>query len=332
MSETKRHQGALLATLAGMIDRVRAPRGDVSLRPDERLDGKNVLVTGASRGLGRAIARGLARLGANVHVAVRSLADETVADVRAQGGGGTVTAWPLDLERLDSVDGLAKALAEANVQLDVVVLNAGVVPLGSRTTPHGLDMMLQVNALSNIRLVDRLLAERVLVPADPAPRLVVVGSEAHRSSEPIDWTSLATPRTYTTSQVVSEYGRTKLVLHTWVVELSRRLAGPGPHVEIHHLCPGAIASSIAREAPTWAKPLLDLTFKLFFQSPDVAAKPVLYLAASRAVAGQTGVYLHMTQRKEPAALCLEPSQGAACWLAGHEVLAQVDFHQHRSGA
>ncbi len=330
MSETRRHQGAFLATFAGMIDRVRAPRGDVSLAADERLDGKHVLVTGASRGLGRAIARGLARLGANVHVAVRSLAEETVADVRAQGGRGTVTAWRLDLERLDSVDALASSLAAADVRLDVLVLNAGVVPLASRTTPHGLDMMLQVNALSNMRLVDRLLAERVLVPDDVAPRIVVVGSEAHRSSEPIDWVTLATPRTYTTSQVVSEYGRTKLVLHTWVAELARRLGGPGRHVEVHHLCPGAIASSIAREAPAWAKPLLDLTFRAFFQSPEVAARPVLYLAASRKVAGQTGVYLHMTVRKDPAALSMEPSQGAACWKAGHEVLAQADFTSQRS--
>lgn len=330
MSETRRHQGALLATLTGLVDRVRSPRGDVTLAPDERLDGKTVLVTGASRGLGRAIANGVARLGANVHVAVRSLADETVADVRAQGGSGTVTAWPLDLESLESVDALASSLAAAGVRLDVLVLNAGVVPLASRTTPYGLDVMLQVNALSNIRLVDRLLAERVLVPEREAPRVVVVGSEAHRSSPPIDWPTLASPRTYGTSQVVSEYGRTKLVLHTWVAELSRRVGGPGRHIEVHHLCPGAIASSIAREAPSWSKPLLDLTFRAFFQSPEVAARPVLYLAASRALAGQTGVYLHMTARREPAAISTSPEQGAACWTTGHEILAQAEFQSHRS--
>lgn len=323
MSETRRHQGAFLATVAGMVDRIRAPRGDVTLGPDERLDGKQVLVTGASRGLGRAIACGLARLGADVHVAVRSLADETVADVRAQGGRGQVTAWPLDLERLDSVDALSAALAQAGVTLDVVVLNAGVVPLASRTTPHGLDVMLQVNALANVRLVDRLLADRVLVPADPPPRVVVVGSEAHRSSEAIDWSVLGTPRTYGTAQVVGEYGRTKLVLHTWVAELARRLDGPGRRVAVHHLCPGAIASSIAREAPAWSKPLLDLTFRVFFQSPEQAARPVLYLAASHKLPARTGVYLHMTVAKDPAALAMDAAQGAACWSAAHDVLARV---------
>lgn len=313
-----------MATVAGLIDRVRSPVGDVSLAASERLDGKSVLVTGASRGLGRAIANGLARLGANVHVAVRSLADETVADVRAQGGGGDVFAWPLDLERVEAVDALSASLARAGVRLDVVVLNAGVVPLGSRTTPDGLDVMLQVNALSNVRLVDRLLADGVLVPADPAPRVVVVGSEAHRSSEPIDWTVLATPRVYGTGQAVTEYGRTKLVLHTWVGELSRRLDGPGPHVEVHHLCPGAVASSIAREAPAWMKPALDLTFRAFFQPPVVAARPVLFLAASHKVAGQSGVYLHMTVRKDPSAAATDPAQGAACWTAAHQVLADLD--------
>lgn len=319
MPETTRHQGAFAATLAGMVDRLRAGSEGVALPPDARLDGQVVLVTGASRGLGRAIATGLGALGATVHVGVRSLAAETVAAVKA-AGAPEAHAWPLDLERFDSIDALTRDLAAAGVRLDRVVLNAGVVPRASRQTPHGLDVMVQVNALANVRLVDRLLAEGVLRPGDPAPRVVVVGSESHRSSAAIDWDALPRARAYGTGQVVAEYGRSKLILHTWASELGRRLNTEGPYVAVHHLCPGAIASDIAREAPAWSKPLLGVAFRLFFQSPETAAKPVLWLCAAPDVGVRTGRYLHMRRVTEAAALATDPAQGMACWEAAHATL------------
>lgn len=317
MSETERHRGAVSATITGILDQIRPSAPPVALAAGDRLDGKVVLVTGASRGLGRAIARGLAALGADVHVAVRSLAAETVADVKQAAGHERVRAWPLDLERVASAEGLADALADAAVRLDVLVLNAGVVPLAQRNSADGLDLMLQVNALSNVALVDRLIARGVLVDGG---RIVIVGSDAHRSADPIDWDALAAPRTYGTTQVVGEYGRTKLVLHTWAAELARRLDGK---VGVHHLCPGAVASDIAREAPGWVKPLLGPTMRLLFQSPAKAARPVLWLAAAREIADQTGVYVHLGRRKPAATQATDPEQGRRAWDAAHALLATL---------
>lgn len=322
MSETTRHRGAVSATFAGLFDRLGQAKGDVRLAPDERLDGKTVLVTGASRGLGRAIATGLGKLGAHVILPLRSLADETVAAVVA--AGGTAKAYPLDLLRVASVDALAAQLQADGVRLDRLVLNAGMVPMASRVTDDGVDAMLQVNFLANVRLVDQLLERGVLAPgetrgvANRDTRIVVVGSESHRSSEAIDPDALGTPRTYTTGQVVSEYGRTKLHLHTWVVELARRVQ---PGITVHHLCPGAVDSDIAREAPGWSKPLLKVAFRLMFQSPETAARPPIWLVASRAA--NTGRYLHLTTQKEPSAAALDPVMGARLWTAAHDLLAKI---------
>lgn len=308
METTTRYGGAVSATLAGIRDRLlRAPP---PVDPALRLDGRSVLVTGAGRGLGLAITQGLAALGADVHVAVRSRAEETVAAALA-AGAPAARAWPLDLERLSSVDALARSLAGA--RLDRVVLNAGMVANGARVTPHGLDVMLQVNALANVRLVDRLVAEGAI---GPGSRVVIVGSEAHRSAQPIDWSRLDEPRSYTMSGAVAEYGRTKLVLHTWAAELARRLA---PEICVAHLCPGAVASEIAREAPGWANLLLGPVMRLMFQPPEVAARPAISLCATAEV--EPGTYLHLGRRVEPSAEAL--AGGAACWEAAHAVLARV---------
>jgi NAD(P)-dependent dehydrogenase (short-subunit alcohol dehydrogenase family) len=311
MTTTARHGGAFSATLAGVLDRLRG--GGSALVPDARLDGQTVLVTGASRGLGRAIATGLGALGAHVIVPVRTLGAETVAAI--EEAGGRATAMSLDLLSLASVDALVHHLAADGVRLDRLVLNAGMVPKASRLSGDGFDAMLQVNFLSNTRLVAGLLESGVLRPSTPAPRIIVVGSESHRSAPAVDPDTITTPRTYGTGEVVAEYGRTKLLLHTWTVELARRLDTPGDHVAVHHLCPGAVNSDIAREAPGWAMPLLKLSFKLFFQSPEAAARPVIYLTAATDPGARTGVYLHMNTRRDPAPLALDPARGAALWSA-----------------
>lgn len=319
--DTTRHRSVLGATFAGMVDAFRPRTGVVDLDALDRLDGRTALVTGASRGLGKAIARQLAVRGATVWVACRSQLDETVRDLT--GAGGPVRGVPIDLADPRSVADAVAALVEAGVRLDVLVLNAGVVPLSARTTAAGFDVMFHVNFLANVDLVDRLLTAGVLRPGTPAPRVVVVGSESHRSAGAVAFDGLGVPRSYGTREVVAEYGVTKLLLHTWAAELARRLDGEGDRVAVHHLCPGAIDSDIAREAPGWSKPLLRLVFKATFQAPEVAARPVTWLCASPAVAGRTGVYLHLDQEKACANAASDPVVGARLWDATRELLVRL---------
>ncbi|MCB9680706.1 MAG: SDR family NAD(P)-dependent oxidoreductase [Alphaproteobacteria bacterium] len=327
-SETTRHRSTLGATFAGIFDRVGAS-GGVALDPAVRLDGKTVLVTGASRGLGLAVSKQLAGLGADVIMACRSRVEEAPAEVRAASGSERVSSLHVDLADFASVDAFCDALRDRGVVLDVLVCNAGVVPVRSRTTSVGLDVMFHVNFLANVYLVDRLLAQGTLAPRarPPAPRIVVVGSESHRSAPPIDHDHLGEPPTYGPSTVVAEYGKTKLLLHTWVCALRRRLDAPvdegGPRIAVHHLCPGAIDSSIAREAPPLLGALLKPVTRLFFQAPDVAARPVVWLAASPELDGSTGCYLHLRARKDPSQAADDPEEGRRLWDEAHAILARV---------
>lgn len=341
----RRFDGALAATLTGILDRV-LDRGELSLSERERLDGRTVLLTGASRGLGRATAVELARRGAHLILPLRSLAQETAEHVRRASLGGIVETAKLDLTDLGSVERLALELAEDGVELDVAILNAGIVPSGSRRTRDGFDEMFQVNVLANVllsrRLVDRGVLPRLAGSSGPEagdrrvndlpsrrPRLVFVSSESHRGARPVVPERLHEARTYGMSAVVAEYGHGKLILETFASELSRRIH---PDVAVHTTCPGAVATGLAREAPAWVKPVLDPTMRAFFRSPESASFPLVYLAASEAIEAESGLYVHVKARKARDERADDPALGRATWdalerilaRAGHDLTATVD--------
>lgn len=319
--ETRRHQGAVVAALTGAWEALTESRPDRTLPADVRLDGRTVLVTGANRGLGRAIAEGLARRGASLVVACRSMLDETVAALSSVPGAGAVRGEGVDLAALASVDALVERLAADGVVVDRLVLNAGMLPGASRETGDGFDVMFQVNFLANVRLVDRMLAAGVLPerPGDP-PRVVVVGSEAHRSAKPIDLDHLGAGWSYGLGDVVSFYGLSKLHSHTWAAELARRVDGDPRRAEVVHLCPGAIASDIGREAPGWIQPVLKAFMRWTFPSPAQAAVSVIWAVAAPELDGRTGVYLHLGVEKAPSAFVQDPDNGRRLWEGAHALL------------
>ena len=328
------HGNPVTAVVSGLLDqRSKEPKVD-PIPSTVSLEGRTCLVTGANSGLGKGIATRLAKRGARVIMACRSGIPHAGEDVKAASGNPNVEMIQVDLSDFDSIHAFCDQLRDRRITLDVAIFNAGVVPVTSRKNKHGLELMFAVNFLAKFVVLERLLADGVIPNAvygnnsranDP-PRVIFVSSETHRSSIPIDFDAFGEPVEYGVADGVKYYGLSKLHLTTFFHELSRRLnpeGGANPDVCVHALCPGAVNTNMAREAPAWLKPVLKPVMALFFQSPDKAAIPVEYLVCSDEMGGKTGAYMHMMRVKDSSEPSMDPDKGALLWSKTEALLREV---------
>jgi NAD(P)-dependent dehydrogenase (short-subunit alcohol dehydrogenase family) len=120
------------------------------------LNERVALITGASRGIGASVAKGLAREGAHVILLARTQAALEEVDDEIRSFGGKATLIPLDLARLDEVDKLGPSIYERFGRLDIFIGNAAVLgTLGpvNQITPKEWEKAFTVNVMANVRLV-----------------------------------------------------------------------------------------------------------------------------------------------------------------------------------
>ena len=147
----------------------------------QRMQGKVVLVTGASSGLGLAAAEGFARLGATVWLVVRSRERGEQARVRIveRSGNGDVHVGVCDLSELESVRQFAERFRDQASRLDVLVNNAGVMTEARRVSAERIELTLATNVVGPFLLTNLLLGK--LAAAGPA-RVITVSSDAHTAA------------------------------------------------------------------------------------------------------------------------------------------------------
>ncbi len=144
----------------------------------KRFAGRTALVTGASRGIGRAVTLALAEAGAHVIMVARTTGALEEVDDEVRARGGTATLVRLDLRKPDQVDALGPSVFERWGKLDVLVANAGVLgplsPLAHITNASWSDVM-EINLNANWRLIRTL---DPLLRRSDAGRAIFVSSGA----------------------------------------------------------------------------------------------------------------------------------------------------------
>lgn len=121
------------------------------------LEGRIALVTGASRGIGAAVARALAAAGAQTILVARSQGGLEEVDDQIRAAGGKATLLPLDLLEFDKIDQTAFAIAERFGRLDILcgiagTLGGGLYPVG-HIPVHLMDQLFGLNVTANWRLI-----------------------------------------------------------------------------------------------------------------------------------------------------------------------------------
>lgn len=272
------------------------------------LAGRIVLITGANTGIGQVTARELAKQGAHVFIACRSIerAQPVLDEIRALAGTGKAEALPLDLGNLDSVRQCAQAFLARGLPLHLLINNAGLA--GARGfTQSGFELAFGTNHIGHF-LFTQLLMERIRASA-PA-RIVTVASRAHYRAHGIDWDAVRQPTRSRTG--LPEYSVSKLANVLFSAELSRKLAGTG--VSTYSLHPGVVASDVWRSVP-W--PLRSL-MKLGMISPAEGAATTLYCATSIDAGRQTGLYYDRCRPKEPSKAAQDLALAAELWRRSEE--------------
>jgi NAD(P)-dependent dehydrogenase (short-subunit alcohol dehydrogenase family) len=145
-----------------------------------RLDGRIALITGASRGIGAAVALRFAEEGAHLILTARTVGGLEEIDDIVQQHGGSATLVPLDLKNFDEIDQMGAALQQRFGKLDILVANAatlGILSPVGHIDPGVWDDVVQLNLTSNYRLIRSL---DPLLRASDAGRAVFVTSGASR--------------------------------------------------------------------------------------------------------------------------------------------------------
>jgi dehydrogenase/reductase SDR family member 12 len=196
------------------------------------IDGKAVIITGATSGIGYAAAVALARRGAAVHFLARSRdrAERARRGIAAESGSTRISYGLADMEDLDSVRDFAREFSATHDRLDVLIHNAGAIHPQFRTDETGTEL----TVLSQVAAP--FLLTRLLIPAllAAAPSRVITASSGGMYTQRLKLATLQMPRSR--YRGVTAYAKAKRAQVALSREWARRMAGTG--VAFHAMHPG----------------------------------------------------------------------------------------------
>lgn len=268
------------------------------MHPEHRAEGRTILITGATTGIGLEAARTLARRGARVLVGARDEARGRALVQELVAAGGQAELFLADLSRMASVREAAARVVAAHPRLDVLVNNAGVALWRRHVTGEGHEVVWATNVLAPFLLTRLLLGP---LRAAPRARVINVGSEAHRKTLGLAWDDPELAHGYGPWRA---YAQSKLALNLLTREQARR--EPGLDVNVVH--PGAIATGIWRDVR-----LLKLLMDRVLPPPEEGAGPVIRLATDPALEGVTGRYFSRYREAVPTAASRDDAAAARLW-------------------
>lgn len=252
---------------------------------------KTVIITGATAGIGKAIALALASMNYEIVFIARNRekAESVKKEIISASNNNNVDFILADLTSKKQIKESVTLFKKSYQKLDVLINNAGVCLPHRRLTPDGMEEMFQINHLSYF-MFSNLLTE-FLIKSD-GPRIINMSSGAHKKGN-FDPGNLQSEKKFSP---FGTYRNSKLLNILFSLELAERLRDKG--ISVNALHPGVVSTNFGSEFRA-AYRILGYLVKLFLISAEKGAETAVYLATSDELKGVTGKYFIECKAVEP---------------------------------
>jgi NAD(P)-dependent dehydrogenase (short-subunit alcohol dehydrogenase family) len=270
------------------------------------MQGKVVVITGGTSGIGQVAAEKLAAAGARIVLVARSKirGEAALARLRELAPGEQHGVHYGDVSRLADLNRLAAEIRSAEPRIDVLINNAGAIFGKREVTEDGLELTFATNHLSYFVLTHGL---REQLAAAGNARVINTSSHAHYGAK-IDFDNLQFERNYKAYPV---YGSSKVCNILFTRVLARRLAGSG--VTANSLHPGFVNTRFGDQSGGAMARWIGV-MKMFAISPEKGAETIVYLASSADVAKTSGLYFYKCKPVAPSKIAQDDAVAERLWM------------------
>ena len=277
-----------------------------------RMKGKVCLITGASSGIGKETAIGLAKMGATVVMVgrTRGKAEAAREEVVAKTRSESAELMIADLSSWKAVRDLASEFRKKHDRLHVLINNAGIIPAKRTITTEGLETQFAVNHLAPFLLTNLLLD---VIKASAPARIIATSSGVHKRGK-INFDDLQAEHGY---RYLRAYAQSKLATVLFTYELARRLKDTG--VTANCFTPGMTKTDLGR----YIRGPVGFIFRSMRKSPEDGARTAIYLASSPEVEGVTGKYFADCEAVRSSRISHDETVARRLWEASEELTGLV---------
>jgi NAD(P)-dependent dehydrogenase (short-subunit alcohol dehydrogenase family) len=282
------------------------PRHDAAGRDHMMTAEKNIVVTGASSGLGLAASLLLGEQGARVGMICRDSVRGRFMrnEIASYGIDRPPILFLADLSSQSQIRGLADELRSAFTHIDVLINNAGAMFARRELTEDGIEKTLAVNHLAPFLLTSLVLD---LIASAPAGRIVMVTSSHHSGT--LDFENLQGERHY---NFLDAYNRSKLRNILFSYELARQLADT--RVTANCVSPGPTLTRLGDNMTGFPR-MISLALKsIRLVYPEGGADPLVFLASSARLDSVTGRFFQHCREKQSKPITYDVDVAKCLWL------------------
>ena len=249
------------------------------------VNNKNILITGATSGIGRESALALAKMGANITFIARNKlkAENLLTDINniSNGQNSFIIA---DLSSQEDIKTASEKYIDKNISLDVLLNNAGLINFKRNETIDGFEETFAINHLAYFSLTNLLLNK---IKESNSARIVNVSSAAHQFVKRMKFNDIHSKKSYKPFQV---YGYTKLANILFTKKLSSILENE--NITVNCLHPGVVGTSFGQNNSNNLNKVLSFIVKPFMRTSEKGAETSIYLCSSPDVADISGQYFY----------------------------------------